>query len=82
MTDCNLCAQGDIAIPVSCHNCQGSFHVHSSQLALVADETIVVADCPDCGAVCCWWKLGAKLFYCGPVVYMNQEIVDLRGKRG
>lgn len=81
MSDCYLCAQGDISLPVRCHNCDATSHLHLSQLNQVPEGWIVAADCPGCGAVNCWRKKGGQVVYCGPVAFVGPMIVDLRGKR-
>lgn len=81
MTECPLCRKGDPAIPVRCHNCRGSFHLHKSQLDMAADGDILMADCPSCQVVNCWQKYRGKIKFSGPVFFgFGQSIVDLRRK--
>ena len=81
MSNCELCNQGDPSITVRCWNCRETFHLHKSQLDMAPEDTIVMGDCPGCGAVNCWMKAKGQLDYAGPVLYLGQPTFDLRGKR-
>ena len=81
MTRCELCKQGDPSYNVLCWACRDQFHIHQRQLNLVGIDTIVMADCPSCGAVNCWQRQKGRLAFYGPVIYDGEPIIDLRGRR-
>ena len=79
MSNCELCRQGDPAITVRCWYCRDTSHLHLSQLDLVRSGSIIMADCPACGVVNCFLKMGRRrVCYSGPVVHAGQTILDLR----
>ena len=83
MSKCQLCREKDPAITVRCLSCRGTFHFHERQLALVGSGSIILADCPGCGAVNCFLKRGKRrVSYSGPVFLAGQTILDLRGQNG
>ncbi|MBA7662857.1 hypothetical protein ES703_70890 [subsurface metagenome] len=81
MSECKLCQAGDPSINVMCWDCRGEFHIHQSQYGQVPEGTIIMADCPSCGIVNCWHKVGEGVAISGPVLYYGAPILDLREKR-
>lgn len=83
MTKCDLCQQGEPATTVRCDKCQDRFHLHQRQFALVLSGSIILADCPSCGAVNCFLKRSRRrIVRSGPMVYDGQTFLNLRGRRG
>ena len=78
MSECELCKQGDPATTVRCHSCKEYFHLHKCQYDQAEDESVVLADCPSCGAPNCFQKRRGQILYSGPVYYWGQTILDLR----
>lgn len=81
MSECKLCKLGDPSITVRCYKCREVFHLHRSQLNQVEEGTVILGDCPGCGTVNCWMKLGDTVAKSGPVFDLGQPIIDLRGRR-
>ena len=80
MTDCELCNQGDPSVNVRCYSCGEIFHVHKRQLDMAPEAGVLLGDCPSCNTVNCWKKWGNQVAYSGTVVYLGEQVLDLRGK--
>ncbi len=81
MSECQLCKKGDPAITVRCYQCRGLFHLHQSQLEHAPNNSLVMANCPNCNLINCWSLSGGKVSYSGPVYHTGQPVTDLRRKR-